>query len=145
MKLVLKQSSPQDFDILYSINKSAIRDNMERAFGVWVEDEQYRYFKDSTFFHENFIIEYNKKAVGFITVKKLNDRIHIDKFCILPEYQNRGIGSKVLGRIMKEQQKHKRITLQLFYNNPVITLYLRHGFSEYKRNNQYVYLEFRMQ
>lgn len=138
----LKQSSPQDFDLLYSINKSAIKENMERAIGAWVKDDQYQYFKDSTLFPENFIIEYNNQSVGFITIKKLTGRIHIEKFCILPEFQNRGIGSQILDIILQDLEPHLKVTLQLFYNNPVIALYLRHGFSEYRRNSKYIYLEY---
>lgn len=142
MTPVFKQSTFNDFDFLYSTNKAAIKENMVRAFGQWKEEEQSQYFKNSTVFSENFIIEYDKMNIGFITIKELKNRTHIDKFCILPEFQNKGLGAKVLNKIIKDLKPQRKVTLQVFYNNPCISLYLRHGFVEYKRNQNYVYLQY---
>jgi len=44
-----------------------------------------------------------------------------------PEYQGRGIGTKILNDILKEH-KHQDVYLRYFKQNPVVKLYERLGF-----------------
>jgi GNAT superfamily N-acetyltransferase len=39
-----------------------------------------------------FIVNDNGDTVGTVTVERIRDLVGISSFCILPEYQNKGIG-----------------------------------------------------
>ena len=57
------------------------------------------------------------------------DCIDIGQLFILPDYQNKGIGTYVLKDILnKADQLGKNVTLRFLTNNPVKSLYVRNGF-----------------
>ena len=65
--------------------------------------------------------------IGFYNDVILEDKYEIGNICILPECQNRGIGTEILKELL-EKNADKIITLQYFKSNPVGRLYERLGF-----------------
>ena len=103
---------------------------MEENFGQWddvVQKEYYDKFINNV--RENaYIIEYDNKDIGFYNGEILEDGDYeIGNICIIPEYQGKGIGTKILEDIIKENQE-RNIKLQYFKQNPVGKLYERLGF-----------------
>ena len=75
-----------------------------------------------------YIIEFENKDIGFYNGEVLeNGDYEIGNICIIPEYQGRGIGTKILKDIIK-QNMERNIKLQYFKQNPVGKLYQRLGF-----------------
>lgn len=75
------------------------------------------------------IITYDGKLIGTIATIESEDCIEIGQFFILPEYQNKGIGTYLLKSILnKADRLGKNVRLCFLKNNPVKSLYLRHGF-----------------
>ena len=58
----------------------------------------------------------------------------VGNICIIPEYQGKGIGTKILKDIL-EQYKDKNIHIQYFKQNPVGKLYERLGFVVNRETN----------
>ena len=58
----------------------------------------------------------------------------IGNICIIPEYQNKGIGTKIIKDIITLYKKND-IELQCFKTNPVKKLYERLGFRVYKETD----------
>jgi GNAT superfamily N-acetyltransferase len=51
------------------------------------------------------------------------------QFYILPEWQNRGLGTLVLKRLLAEAKRRGKVmALSVLKGSPAIQLYLRHGF-----------------
>lgn len=58
---------------------------------------------------------------------------------VLPKYQGRGIGTKLMTVLLEEAAKHyKTISLSVLSNNPVLQLYQRLGFQEMYKTDDIV-------
>ena len=76
------------------------------------------------------LIYLNDKLVGFYNGKMKDDKsFEIGNICIIPEYQNNGIGTAVLKEILFENN-NRDIILQCFKKNPASELYERMGFEK---------------
>ena len=126
----LKKYSDNYYNFVYEVKKEAYRKYVEENFGQWDEEVQKEYFdKFINAVKENaYIIEYDNKDIGFYNGEVLgNGDYEIGNICIIPEYQGKGIGTKVLKDIIKQNIK-RNIGLQYFKQNPVGDLYQRLGF-----------------
>lgn len=116
-------------EFIYKTKKNAYKKYVEECYG-WIEEDQRKYFekfiedvKDDT-----WIIQLNGTNIGFYNGLELDDGSYeIGNICIIPEYQNKGIGTQVLKDIM-ELHKNQDIHIQYFKQNPVGELYKKLGF-----------------
>lgn len=126
----LKKYSDNYYNFVYEVKKEAYKKYVEENFGQWNEEVQKEYFdKFIDGVKENaYIIEYDNKDVGFYNGEVIeNGDYEIGNICIIPEYQGRGIGTKIVKDIIK-QNIDRNIRLQYFKQNPVGNLYKRLGF-----------------
>lgn len=82
---------------------------VEKGVPVDIEVDEYDDLNDDC---DHFIIEYNSNKVGTIRCLKNNDIVKVQRFCILSNYRNLGIGNEVLKYIeeyYKKEQKSKII------------------------------------
>ena len=80
-------------------------------------------------------IEYviDDKSVGYLEYSLIYDRMEIDNFCVLDEYRNQGIGTKLLAHLVSLAINYRviNITLEVRISNEVaINLYKKFGFRE---------------
>ena len=76
----------------------------------------------------SYIIVYGDAKIGFYNGELLdNGHYEVGNICIIPEYQGRGIGTKILKDIL-EKYKNFDIEIQYFKQNPVGKLYKKLGF-----------------
>ena len=126
----LKKYSDNYYNFVYEVKKEAYKKYVEENFGQWDEEVQKEYFdKFINDVKENaYIIEFQNKDIGFYNGEILeNGDYEIGNICIIPEYQGKGIGTKILKDIIK-QNIERDIKLQYFKQNPVGKLYQRLGF-----------------
>ena len=126
----LKKYSDDYYNFVYEVKKEAYKKYVEENFGEWNEEVQKEYFdKFINNVKENaYIIECDNKDIGFYNGEVLeNGDYEIGNICIIPEYQGKGIGTKILKDIIKQNQE-RNIKLQYFKQNPVGNLYKRLGF-----------------
>lgn len=131
-KVTLRKYTESDYEFVYEVKKFAYRKYVEECWGKWNEQEQQEYFrKFINQVKENaYIIEYENKNIGFYNGEILeNGRYEIGNICIIPEYQGKGIGTKILNYII-EKYSNNDIELQYFKQNPVEKLYKRIGFQK---------------
>lgn len=96
--------------------------------GIEMTDEQHT-ARVLEFFEDSYLIMLEKTTVGVIKLGVENAALHIRQFQILPEYQRKGIGRKVIDVCKKKaHQKGSSLTLNVLMNNPAKALYLRNGF-----------------
>ena len=125
----LRRITENDYDFIYQVKKDAYKKYVEIYFGSWDENQQKEYFKKfiETYQEEAFIITWEGKDIGFYNGCTTETKYEIGNICIIPEYQNKGIGTAILRDLLFENLG-KEITLQYFKRNPVGRLYERLGF-----------------
>ncbi len=126
----LRKYQEEDREFVYETKKNAYKKYVIEYFGSWNEEKQREYFDEyiKKTADNTWIIEMDNKSIGFYNgIEMENGNYIIGNICIIPEYQGRGIGTKLLKNIMKEH-KNSNIHIQYFKSNPVGELYKRLGF-----------------
>ncbi len=126
IKLVPADETYREFS--YQVKKEAEGEYITSMFG-WDEDVQ-RDFHDKAWQQQKpDIITYDGKLIGTIATIESGDCIDIGQFFILPEYQNKGIGTHLLKSILdRADQSGRNVILKFLKNNPAESLYVRNGF-----------------
>lgn len=118
-----------DYDFIYQVKREVYQKYVEQYYGKWDEKQQREYFKTfiETYKDGAFVITLDGQDIGFYNGTILENGYEIGNICILPEYQNRGIGTTVLKELLLKHAD-KTISLQYFKSNPVGKLYENLGF-----------------
>ncbi|MFC1927660.1 GNAT family N-acetyltransferase [Chloroflexota bacterium] len=112
----------------YQVKKAAEGECITSMFG-WDEDVQRDFHARAWQQQKPDIITYDGKPIGTIATIESEDCIEIGQLFILPDYQNKGIGTHLLKSILsKADQLGRNVTLRFLKNNPVKSLYIRNGF-----------------
>ena len=124
-----RKASEEDYEFIYQVKKEAYQNYVEINFGSWDEEKQREYFKAfiDACKEDAYIITLVENDIGFYNGHLSENEYEIGNICIVPAYQNNGIGTKILKDIIS-QNCGKAITLQYFKQNPVGRLYERLGF-----------------
>jgi len=118
-----------DYDFIYQVKKNAYQKYVEMNYGSWDEEQQKAYFGRfmEAYKEGAYIITFDGQDIGFYNGCMEDGRYEIGNICIIPEYQNRGIGTAILKDILSAHAD-KEITIQYFKQNPVGRLYKKLGF-----------------
>ena len=126
IKLIAADETYREFS--YQVKKAAEGEYITLMFG-WDEDLQRDFHAKAWQQQKPDIITYDSKLIGTIATIESEDCIEVGQFFILPEYQNKGIGTYLLEQILdKADQLGRNVTLRFLKNNPVKSLYVRNGF-----------------
>ena len=132
LSYTLRQYTDNDYNFVYEVKKNAYKKYVEQCWGEWNEQDQQKYFdhfinqvKDNA-----FIIQCANQDIGFYNGEISESKNYeIGNICIIPEYQRKGIGSRILNDIIKKYSDTD-IEIQFFKQNPVGKLYERLGFQK---------------
>ena len=119
-----------DYEFVYEVKKKAYKKYVEECWGPWNEEIQRELFQKFITNVQNnaYIIMNNDIKIGFYNGEILeNGNYEIGNICIIPEYQGKGIGTKILKNKL-EENKDRNIEIQYFKQNPVGKLYEKLGF-----------------
>jgi len=126
IKLIPADEAHREFS--YQVKKAAEGEYITLMFG-WDEDVQRSYHNKAWQQQKPDVITYDGKLIGTIATIESEGCIEIGQFFILPEYQNKGIGTHLLKNILdKADRMGKNVTLRFLKNNPVESLYVRNDF-----------------
>lgn len=88
------------------------------------------------------IIQLNGKSVGRLYTYRSDHEIILVDIAILPSQQNKGIGTRVLLRLIDEARTtHQVLRLHLTLGNSAVAWYQRHGFKVVSVKNPYIEME----
>ncbi len=100
------------------------------------------------FYQENFadaafnIVLRGVEPIGRLYVQRTAEEICVIDIALLPPHRGRGIGSGLLGPILREADASDRpVRLHAEQNNPVLRLYARLGFRQIGEHGPYFHLE----
>lgn len=142
IKLIL--AAERDREFFRKTHHLAYRDVIEPMFG-WDEKKQDHY-ADIDFNDRNpHIIQYEDKQAGVIGWQEKEDHIWFGPIFVLPEFQNKGIGSFLVKQFMKEAEaKNIALRLQtLKMNEGAKKLYERLGFKVISSNEVHWQMEYK--
>jgi ribosomal protein S18 acetylase RimI-like enzyme len=123
----LRDAAPADADLVYQIKYQAYAEHAIRSYGSWDEAFQRRYTAGNL--HCTKIVLVDDTPVGWIACKEEVKQIEILDLHILPGYQRKGIGGKLISGIWERAARSgKEVHLSVLKTNPSITLYERLGF-----------------
>ena len=101
-----------DYDFVYQLKKVCYYPYVSEIWG-WDEEKQTDYF--NAFMEnakENMNIIYSRgKRIGMINWSVDGDTCELENICILPEYRNQGIGSRLLAETI-ESSGFSKVRLQ---------------------------------
>lgn len=116
-----------DVPFLLLLRQKTMNENLSLA--GFRTDDSYHLERIREAYSDSLIIYVNTVKVGLVKVSKQVTKLHIRQLQILPEYQNKGIGSKVLSILInKSKVLGLPITLNVLLNNKAKDLYLKNGF-----------------
>ncbi len=144
MQYTFRKCTQADFDFLYALKEKCFKWYVEILYG-WDEVFQKRALQkemDKLLDYMN-IIQVDGKDTGLFTCHTdENGDCCIGLFAILPKFQNRGIGSAVLGdKLAENKKKGIRTYLKTYKQNPARLLYQRLGFNVYGETETHYLLE----
>jgi GNAT superfamily N-acetyltransferase len=125
-----RPATPADIPFLRELHHRAYRDVVMRQFGTWDEIKQDARFEDGLREAEYSVIEEKGVLIGAFGIHIEADSLQLVELQILPEWQNKGLGSTILTMQIEYARTHKKsLRLRVLRENRARALYERSGFS----------------
>ena len=93
MDYSLRKSTADDAGFAFQAVKRTMREYAIQTWGNWLEEDSKQEAIEEARQGLIDIIEHSGKPVGILQIDRQDDSHIINKIYILPEYQNRGIGT----------------------------------------------------
>jgi GNAT superfamily N-acetyltransferase len=141
MKIETRQMVEADFELSYRIKKEALGPHVGKRWG-WDDDVQRRIHREHWGQRHFLAICVDGIDVGTVWTEAAPDHWRFGESYILPQFQNKGIGSQVLAKAIEDADK-TQLPMRLEYLkwSPVGTLYTRHGFRQVAENDTHYFME----
>ena len=116
---------------------------IKKTWGKWNEEQQIEFHKKNFKLENNYIILFDNIKIGWLEIIEMDTFIEINQIFILPEYQGKGIGNKIIMDIIEKGIKdNKEIKLQVLKrNNKALKLYKNLGFYNYNETKTHYQLK----
>jgi ribosomal protein S18 acetylase RimI-like enzyme len=131
----LRPATPADSEFCFRLHKAAMGDYITAIWG-WDEQRQ-RGFQDRSFNPDRWqIITADGADIGMIDVERRPTEVYLGRIEILPSYQGRGIGTRLISALINEAaQRGQDVVLEvLTVNHRAQALYQRLGMTEVARH-----------
>ena len=141
-ELSVRKACVMDSEFVFATKKEAFRDYVERVSG-WDESRQRELHNTRFAAHDFRIIQFRRIDVGFFATSNTSEAVKLHQLFILPEYQDKGIGSACVTRIVDEANlAQKPVMLQVLkINTRAIAFYQRLGFTIAEEDSRHVQME----
>jgi ribosomal protein S18 acetylase RimI-like enzyme len=151
VQIGLRDASATDEPFLYTVYASTRAE--ELALVDWDDAQksaflQMQFAAQHRFYHEQYtgavyqLILCDGAPAGRLYVARWAEEMRIMDLALLPEYRNRGIGSRLLQRLLAEAtDAGKRVTIHVEHNNPALRLYTRLGFRPLADRGVHLFME----
>ncbi len=132
MDLYIRPARAIDYDWLLDLHHTVYRELIIEEFGYWDDDEEFGLFLQAWETKNIEIIMQRDEAVGMFIVLPQPDYLWLDEIQIDPQYQNQGIGSAIIARLIVRARKlNLPLRLRVLHaNKGAHRLYLKLGFRQ---------------
>ena len=124
--LDLRPATEADRPFLWQLHRQTMRPYVEQTWG-WNEADQRRRFDENFDPTLKQIILLQSKPIGMIEVEPREHEVFLAVIEILPEWQGRGLGMRLIRGVV-EQAGDLPVMLRVLRANPARALYERLGF-----------------
>ncbi|MFC1655537.1 GNAT family N-acetyltransferase [Patescibacteria group bacterium] len=134
--ITTKRCQKKDYDFVYKLLKQTLFHFIAEYFPI---DKK---MFDDTFankYKEMTILMKGKRRIGLYSITSLKNTLDIDRLFITPTYQNKGIGKFLMEYF--ETLGYKKITLQVWDNNPAYHFYKKLGYKVAKKKGHKYIME----
>ena len=126
MEIRLRPITDADLEFLWHLHNAALKKYVTETWG-WDEEWQRRNFEERFNADNGTIIVVNHSDAGFWWVNERSDEIFLVSIHLLPAFQRRGIGTRLIRSLT--DNSYKPVRLKVLKVNPARRLYERLGFS----------------
>ena len=131
-----------DAAFAYDVREKAMREYEEATWGRWDAARTQGQIEDDIAEGRLNIIEVDLRIAGMMRVDEHPTHMHLDQLFLLPEYQGRGIGSKLVEHVLRNARlKNLPVRLWVLQVNPARRLYERLGFQVVEQTAASLYLQ----
>jgi ribosomal-protein-alanine N-acetyltransferase len=130
-KIVIQRMSKEDVEDVARLEKICFSDPWSKE--TFIEELQLKLAIP-------LVVKLKEKVVGYTCLWHLDDQMEVANFAVSPAYRSKGIGEKLMKRILLEAKERtcKSIVLSVRESNKAaINLYSKFGFVEVGRRRKY--------
>src|SRR3954453_5192270 len=144
MNIYRRRATIADADFALTVHHQAYRDVIERQYGTWDESTQDKFFAAAWAASAHDIVVCDDVRCGYVCIEDRIDHIYVREIVIAPDFQRRGIGTRILTEILSgASQRRVPVRLQTQVVNRAANLYRRLGFIETGRTDIHLLMEWR--
>jgi GNAT superfamily N-acetyltransferase len=122
----LRPAADADADFVLRVTEACMRRYVEQTWGRWDAELTRSQFSAAT----HRIVECGGRDIGCIQLTETAEGLHLQRLFLLPEHQNRGIGTRLMRDILERARAAgKPVRLRVLAVNPARRFYERLGFA----------------
>ena len=141
MEIRFRPATQADYPFLYSLHRQTFLAYVDQTWG-WDEAQQEMAFRQEFAASVREIICWREQDIGSIVVEDHDDFLFLDYIAILPAYQNQGMGTAIVKRLLEEGARRALpVKLSVLKVNPARYLYERLGFCIVGNDEYRYYME----
>jgi GNAT superfamily N-acetyltransferase len=129
-EFALRAATPGDAAFLYEVYETTLRAAIEAAGSAWPRAQMRLKSEREAADARTRIVQLDGRDCGLYRVEPRADEVWLDMLFLLPGYQHRGLGSRLLaGAQAQAETRGVPLRLQVVRGTPAIGFYRRHGFT----------------
>ena len=143
VEIKLRNATKKDCSFLYTLHKAAMGEYVAKTWG-WDGVFQQTHFMEHFDPETHQIVVVATTDIGCVSVTEKGGHVFLNKIEILPAYQNRGIGTFLIRKIVEQaENENKPVFLQVIkINERAKALYERLGFFVYGETATHYQMEY---
>jgi len=140
--ILVRTSTENDAEFAFRAVKETMRDYAIATWGSWHEDGSLKDAIADTKSGKTQIIELDGTPVGVLQVERFSTHLQLNQIYILPDFQNRKIGSLLIRELILRAKNEKLpLRLRVLAVNPAKKLYEKMGFVVYEETKEIIFME----
>ena len=128
MRYALRPATAGDYDFIYKVKTTTLREYIAQTWG-WNEVDQQARFGALFDPAQWQVVQLDGRDIGVLCLEREEGGLFLANIEILPPFQNRGIGTRIIEDILASARRDcLPVRLQVLKVNPARRLYERLGF-----------------
>ena len=128
MRYALRPATAGDYDFIYKVKTTTLREYIAQTWG-WNEADQQARFGALFDPAQWQVVQLDGRDIGVLCLEREEGGLFLANIEILPPFQNRGIGTRIIEDILASARRDcLPVRLQVLKVNPARRLYERLGF-----------------